>query len=189
MRHTRLMLAFILGATLTAGTHTGCSNGDSGARPASAGGRLDLGNATSSALTAFQDDSRAGHFFSTAYGWAVFPKITKGAVGVGIASGRGQVYREGKLTGYAKLTSVTLGAQIGGQTFSEVIFFKNQVSFDKFTASELVFSASAGAVSGKQGGQNLANYSDGVVMFTRNNSGLIVAADIGGQKFEYRALP
>ena len=65
------------------------------------------------------------------------------------------MYREGKLAGYAKLTSVTLGAQIGGQTFSEVIFFKDRFAFDKFTAGQLVISASAGAVSGKEGGQNL----------------------------------
>ena len=189
MRHIRLTLACVLGAAMTAGLVTGCTNGDSGARPTSAGGRLDLGNATDSALAAFRNDSRASRFFDSAYGWAVFPKITKGAVGVGVAGGRGQVYSEGKLAGYAKLTSVTLGAQIGGQTFSEIIFFKDRFSFDKFTAGQLVVSASAGAVSGKQGNQDLANYSDGVATFTLNNDGLIVAADIGGQQFDYRPLP
>ncbi len=189
MRHARLILGCFVGAALIAGTHAGCSNATSGARPTSASERLDLGSATKSALAAFQTDSRAGSFFTSAYGWVVFPKITKGAVGVGVASGRGEVYREGKLDGYAKVTSVTLGAQIGGQTFSEVIFFKNKFAFDKFTAGQFVVSASAGAVSGKQGSQDLANYSDGVAMYTRDNNGLIVAADIGGQQFNYQPLP
>ena len=184
----RFILTCVLGGILVAGGHVGCSGGDHGARPISAGGRLDLGNATNTSLAAFEQDSRAGRFFETAYAWAVFPKITKGALGVGVASGRGQVYRDGKLAGYAKLTSVTVGAQIGGQTFSEVIFFKNQVSFDKFTAGQVVVSASAGAVSGKQGNQDLANYSNGVVTFTLNNEGLIVAADVGGQQFDYQPI-
>ncbi|MCH2137173.1 MAG: hypothetical protein MK101_11435 [Phycisphaerales bacterium] len=163
---------------------TGCSS-DGGARPATAGGRLDLGTATDSAMAAFRNNDKASKFFDSAYGWAIFPKITKGAAGVGIASGRGQVYEEGKLAGYAKLTSVTLGAQLGGQTFSEIIFFKDRFAFQKFTNGQFVGSASAGAVSGKQGGTNVADYSDGVAMFTSDNNGLIVAADVGGQQFDF----
>lgn len=185
--HARWILTGILGVALSTGL-VGCNSGDSGARPASAGGRLDLGNATDSALAAFKANDRAGRFFDSAYGWAVFPRITKGAAGVGVASGRGQVYQGGTLVGWAKLTSVTLGAQLGGQTFSEIIFFKDRFAFDKFAAGQLVASASAGAVSGEQGGTDVADYSHGVAMFTLNNNGLIVAADFGGQQFDYEPL-
>ncbi len=162
---------------------TACNS--SSPAPSTAGQRLDSSNASSAALAGFERDAKAGKFFETAYGWAVFPKITKGAVGLGVASGSGEVYVGGSLIGYAKMTSVTVGAQIGGQTFSEIIFFENRFAFDKFTNNQFTGQASAGAVAGENGGLNMADYSHGVAIFTRNNSGLIVAADVGGQKFEY----
>ena len=45
--------------------------------------------------------------------------------------------------------------------------------------------ATATAVAGKKGGGQIADYSDGVAVFTSNNDGLIVAADVGGQQFDF----
>ncbi|MDP7028981.1 MAG: lipid-binding SYLF domain-containing protein [Phycisphaerales bacterium] len=177
-----LVFVSLLAATVLA---MACSS--SSPAPATEGQRLDSANASSSALDGFRRDPKAGKFFDTAYGWAVFPKITKGAVGLGVASGSGEVYVGGSLIGYAKVTSVTIGAQIGGQTFSEIIFFENRFALDKFKNNQFTGSASAGAVAGESGGLNMADYSHGVAIFTRNNSGLIVAADVGGQKFEYES--
>jgi lipid-binding SYLF domain-containing protein len=170
-----------LASTLIVGCHS------SGPKPTTAGQRLDSSNAASNALAGFRRDANAAKFFDSAYAWVVFPKITKGAVGLGVASGSGEVYRGGEMVGYATVTSVTVGAQLGGQTFSEIIFFQNSFAFDKFTNDQLVGQASAGAVAGESGGLNMADYNHGVAIFTRNNSGLIVAADVGGQKFEYEA--
>jgi lipid-binding SYLF domain-containing protein len=149
---------------------------------------LDLENTTAKAIDAFKANDRSKSFFDSAYAWAVFPKITKGAVGLGIADGRGQVYQGGELVGWAKLTSVTVGAQIGGQDFSEIIFFRNRFAFDKFKAGGLKGQAGTGAVSGKEGGTNLADYSDGVAIFTLNNNGLIVSADIGAQSIHFASV-
>ncbi|MDG1837435.1 MAG: hypothetical protein P8I91_01350 [Phycisphaerales bacterium] len=164
-------------------TILGCAS--DGPSPSTPGQRLDSASAASSTIAGFREDSRASKFFGTAYGYAVFPKVTKGAAGIGVASGRGEVYQGDTLVGYAKVTSVTVGVQLGGQTFSEIIFFQNEFAFNKFTNDQFTGQASAGAVSGQDGGLNLADYNEGVAIFTINNSGLIAAADIGGQKFDY----
>jgi lipid-binding SYLF domain-containing protein len=166
-------------------TILGCSS--DGPAPSTEGQRVDSASAASSTLAGFRDDSRASKFFGTAYGYAVFPKVTKGAAGIGVASGHGEVYQGNALVGYAKLTSVTIGPQLGGQTFSQIIFFQNEFAFNKFTNDQFTGQASAGAVAGQSGGLNLADYNEGVAIFTINNSGLIAAADIGGQKFDYEA--
>ena len=183
---SRVIIRLCLGLSLCAGL--GCSSGDSGPRPATAGGRLDLDTSSTRAIEAFKGNDRAKSFFDSAYAWAVFPTISKGAVGLGIADGRGQVYQGGALVGWAKLTSVTVGPQIGGQSFSEIIFFRNQFAFDQFKAGGLKAQAGSGAVSGKQGGTNLADYSDGVAIFTLNHDGLIVSADVGAQSIHFASV-
>lgn len=163
----------------------GCSSGSSA--PSTEGQRLDSANAAATTINGFQADPSASKFFGSAFAYAVFPKITKGALGLGVSDGNGEVYRDGRLVGYAQATSVTIGAQIGGQTFSEIIFFENRFAFDKFTNNQLTGQASAAAVAGKSGNSAMADYNHGVAVFTSNNNGLILAADIGGQKFRYTA--
>jgi lipid-binding SYLF domain-containing protein len=163
----------------------GCSS--DGPSPSTAGQRLDSARATSSTLAGFQDDAKASEFFGTAYAYAVFPKVTKGALVIGVASGRGEVYQGDALVGYAELTNVTVGAQIGGQTFSEIIFFQTESAFTKFTDGQFTGQASVGAVAGKSGRLKVTDYNEGVAIFINNNNGLIAAADIGGQQFKYEA--
>jgi len=153
--------------------------------PATRGARIDSADAAASAIAGFRADPKSSRYFESAYGWAVFPKVTKGALALGVADGRGEVYQGGELIGYANLTSVTVGAQIGGQTFSEIIFFEDRAALDRFTRGQTTGQASAGAVAGSSGGLNMVDYNHGVAVLTRNNSGLIVAADIGGQQFTY----
>ena len=72
-------------------------------------------------------------WFAEAYGYAVFPSVGKGGIGIGGARGKGLVYEQGRLVGKTTLTQVTVGFQLGGQEFSEVIFFKDKTAFDDFT--------------------------------------------------------
>ena len=50
-----------------------------------------------------EQDPGLQKFFDSAHGYAVFPKIYKGAIGVGGAYGSGQVYEKGKHIGDASL--------------------------------------------------------------------------------------
>jgi lipid-binding SYLF domain-containing protein len=92
-------------------------------------------------------------FFKSAYGYAVFPTIGKGGLGIGGAYGKGQVYRGGQATGEASLVKVSIGWQAGGQAFSQIIFFEDERAYDEFTSGEFEFDASASAVAITAGAQ------------------------------------
>ncbi len=131
-------------------------------------------------------DPTIDRFFDSAHGYVVFPEITKGAAGIGAAHGDGGVvYERGVVIGGAEVTQVTVGAQLGGQSFAEIIFFENESAMNKFKSNNLEFSANASAVAAASGAAASADYSDGVAVFTMPNGGLMFEASIGGQKFRY----
>ena len=131
-------------------------------------------------------DTTMGRFFDQAYAYAVFPKITKGGAGIGAANGEGVVYQGARVVGYATVTQVTVGAQLGGQTFSEIVFFQDATSFNNFKAGQTEFSANASAVAAKSGAGAANDYAGGVAVFTIPRAGLMAEATIGGQKFRFR---
>ena len=124
-------------------------------------------------------------FKNEAYGYAVFPRITKGAVGVGGAAGNGVVYKDDVVVGKTHLKQANIGIQFGGQQYVEVIFFENEEAFEKFTNGKLKFDAQASAVALKSGAAIDAAYQDGVTVFTATKGGLMYEASIGGQHFKY----
>jgi lipid-binding SYLF domain-containing protein len=153
----------------------------------------------------FRDAGQSGQFFAKCYGYAVLPNIGKGAVGVGGAHGTGRVYAQGKVVGDVKMTQVTVGLALGGQSYSEIIFFEDKRAFDEFTSGDFEFGAQASAVAitagasasagssgstaGASGGKNDAStaggYRKGMAIFTVAKGGLMYEASIGGQKFKY----
>lgn len=141
------------------------------------------GNATITELEA--TDPTLGDFLTNAYGYAVFPSVGKGGLIVGGGFGRGEVFEQGEFVGYADITQATVGLQAGGQTFSEVIAFKDKEAMDRFKFGKVKFSANASAVALKAGAAKTARYSDGVAIFTKPTGGLMFEASVGGQEFGY----
>jgi lipid-binding SYLF domain-containing protein len=135
-----------------------------------------------------KDDAGMQAWFKDAYGYAVFPSVGKGAVVVGGAHGDGLVYEQGKLIGKASLTAVTVGAQAGGQSFSEVIFFKDKTALDDFTRGNFEFAGGLSAVALKEGASKDLAYNKGVAVMTATKGGLMAEASIGGQKFKFEKL-
>jgi lipid-binding SYLF domain-containing protein len=131
-----------------------------------------------------KQDPGISKFFNSAYGYAVFPNVGKGGLGVGGASGRGIVYRGGKAVADAKLTQVTIGLQAGGQKYSEVIFFENAKSFNDFMSGTYEFAAQVSAIALKSGASANAKYKDGILVVTMGKGGLMYEASVGGQKFK-----
>ena len=125
------------------------------------------------------------HFYD-AYGFAVYPKITKGGLGVGGAGGKGLVFEDYKVIGGASLAQATLGLQAGGQQYMEVIFFEDKAALDRFKAGKVKFSGQASAVALKDGASADIDYQDGVAVFTKAKGGLMAEASLGGQKFKYK---
>ncbi len=127
-------------------------------------------------------------WFAEAYGYAVFPSVGKGGIGIGGARGKGLVYEQGALVGKVTLTEVTIGLQLGGQAFSEVIFFKDKTAFDDFTRGNYEFDAGVSAVALTAGASADLGYNGGVAVVTATKGGLMYEATVGGQKFDYEVI-
>jgi lipid-binding SYLF domain-containing protein len=156
-------------------------------------------------IRAFQKARESSGFFSKSYGYAVFPTIGKAGVGIGGAHGKGRVYAKGAWVGDAAMTQVTVGAQLGGEAFSQIIFFEDERAFKEFTSGNFEFGAQAQAVvitagaaaqattggtgAGKNIGKDKADvkstFEKGMAVFTLVKGGLMYEASVGGQKFSY----
>ena len=132
-----------------------------------------------------QADSSMKVFFDKAYGYIVFPGIGKGGFIIGGGHGDGWVYEQGRHIGRASLTQLTVGAQIGGQSYSEIIFFEDKKTLDDFKKGNWELSAQASAIIVKQGASKDASYDHGVAVFTMPKKGAMAEASVGGQKFKY----
>lgn len=145
-------------------------------------------NAVAETIAAFKNkDPGIKVFFDKAYGYAVFPTVGKGGVGIGGAYGKGEVYERGRQVGTTSLSQLTIGFQLGGQAYSEIIFFKDKATLDNFKSGNFAFSAQASAVAVTAGASADADYSNGVAVFTLAKGGLMYEASVGGQKFSYTA--
>jgi lipid-binding SYLF domain-containing protein len=124
-------------------------------------------------------------FFTRAAGYVVFPAVGKGGVGIGGAHGSGVVFQNDRPVGKATLSQVSIGAQIGGQKYAEVIFFETPADLANFMKGHMAFSGSVSAVALKSGASAAAKYREGVAVFTATEAGLMLEAAVGGQKFKY----
>jgi lipid-binding SYLF domain-containing protein len=133
-------------------------------------------------------DPSMRRFFDQSAGYAIFPDIGKGGLIVGAARGKGLVYATTNLVGEATMTQGSIGAQVGGQTFAEIIFFENAATLEDFKAGKLEMSAEVSAVAAAEGTSRTASYKMGVAVFTLPKKGLMVQASVGGQKFKFEPL-
>jgi lipid-binding SYLF domain-containing protein len=156
-----------------------------------------------STIADFKKATESQSFFGSAYGYAVFPTIGKGGFVVGGAHGKGQVYRGTAMTGNTTVTQLSVGFQLGGEAFSQIIFFEDQRAYDRFTAGKFEFSAQAQAVaivigaqaqtgttgtsSGAGDTQFKGIYQNGMAIFTKVKGGLMYEASLAGQKFTFEA--
>lgn len=156
-------------------------------QPYVAGGSFD--QETADAINLFKrTDPTMEKLFDSAAGYAIFPTVTKGAIGIGGAYGEGQVFGEGKLIGFSSLSQGTIGVQLGAQAYSEVIFFQDKATLDQFAQGQWALSADATAVAAAEGVSAHRDYERGVMVFTVAKGGLMFEASVGGQRFTFTPL-
>src|SRR4051812_8641821 len=119
-------------------------------------------------------------------GYAVFPRVAKGAAGVGGSYGRGEVYENGDLAGYADITQATVGLQAGVEEFREIIVFETPRDVERFEANKLALAANLSAAALKAGVAGNSRYTDGAAVFVHPIGGLMFEAAVGGQQFTYQ---
>jgi lipid-binding SYLF domain-containing protein len=127
-------------------------------------------------------------FFEGAVGYVVFPGIAKGGMGVGAAHGDGELFEHGVVTSKCSMTQVNIGLQLGGQVYSEIIFFQTRDALNDFKGGNFAFAGQASAVALKAGASANADYQNGVAVFTQARGGLMYEASIGGQKFHCKLI-
>ena len=156
-------------------------------------------------IARFKSAEQTASFFENCYGYAVFPTVGEGAVGVGGAFGRGRVYVHGHYVGNVSMGEISVGFQAGGQGFSQIIFFADKRALDEFEASGFEFGADASAVAITAGASATAStngasagasgtvnnavtrgvYQKGMAIFTIAKGGLMYQVAVAGQKFHY----
>jgi lipid-binding SYLF domain-containing protein len=181
MKATTVMALML---TVVAGWLVGCATA-----PTSRADREALSAEAASSLQQMRaEDPGLGELVRRSYGYALFPKVTKGGLGVGGAYGRGMVYERGRHVGYSDLSQASVGLQAGGQTFSELVLFESKDALDRFKAGQFNFAADASAVVMESGAATNAAFVDGVAVVVRPIGGAMVEASVGGQKFAYQAI-
>ncbi|HXT11301.1 MAG TPA: lipid-binding SYLF domain-containing protein [Candidatus Angelobacter sp.] len=120
--------------------------------------------------------------------YAVFPNVSKGGLVVGGARGKGILFQHGQPIGQTTMTQASIGAQAGGQSFAEIIFFQNPEPVDHFKSGGFQMRADVSAVVATQGAARAAAYKDGMAVFSLPKKGLMVQASVGGQKFKFEPL-
>ncbi|HUQ25042.1 MAG TPA: lipid-binding SYLF domain-containing protein [Burkholderiales bacterium] len=154
----------------------------------------------------FRSAEQDANLLDSSYGYAVFPTIGKAGVVLGAAHGTGRVYINGQHVGDTTMNQLSVGPQLGGQAYSQIIFFENKRAFDKFASGHFELGATASAVAitaaataqATTGGAGVgasgtpkhattaSHYNDGIAIFTITKGGLMHEASVGGQKFSYR---
>lgn len=160
-------------------------------------------------IEVFKKSDQVQPFFKSAYGYAVFPTVGKGGFVIGGAYGKGQVYRQGAVTGTSSVIKGSIGFQAGGQAFSQMVFFQDKRAYDEFTSGNFEFGAGVSAVAITVGAQAQAGtsgaaagasvgpatgeqarrgYSKGMAVFIHTKGGLMYEASVGGQKFSFTPI-
>src|SRR5210317_2049065 len=185
----KLQRIVILGICLLSGT------------AANAAATLDECNKT---LAKFKELGNVPDMIAESYGYAVLPTIGKAGIGIGGAAGSGCVFANGNHVGSVKMKQVTVGWQLGGQAYSQIILFKNEDSYREFTNGNFEFGADASAVALNYGASAGANtqgasatagdtkatgaWKRGMAIYTLAKGGLMYEASIGGQKYNFKPL-
>lgn len=156
-------------------------------RPQTQSARQDLRQDVQDVVQRVQtQDPSLKNLMDRSSGYAVFPNVGKGGLVVGGAYGRGIVYQNGQMIGYADLTQGTVGAQIGGQAYHEVLVFQDAAALDRFKQGKFALAANVSAVILKAGAADAARFSDGIAVFVDPIAGAMAEASIGGQTFTFQ---
>jgi len=133
-----------------------------------------------------KNDSGMEVYFSKTHGYIVYPSVGKAGIGIGGAYGSGVVFEAGKVIGTSSLTQVSYGFQLGGQVYSEIVFFKDGAAMNNFKKGEIELSAQVSAVAVTEGVSAKTDFKDGIAIFTMAKGGLMYEATVAGQKLSFK---
>jgi lipid-binding SYLF domain-containing protein len=173
--------AMIVGVVAAMGFLGGCTTA-----PQTEAGRAALAARVDGTLGAMkQANMTLDATLGAAAGYAVFPKVGKGAIWLGAAYGKGELFSKGSRQGYCDLFQMSLGFQAGGQGYSQVLVFETQEAFDAFKQGKFRFAANASAVVLTAGAGVTAPHGSAVSTYVADPAGFMYEAALGFQSYRY----
>jgi lipid-binding SYLF domain-containing protein len=124
-------------------------------------------------------------YFDKSYAYAVLPTVGKGAFIGGVGYGRGWFFENGKAIGKVSITQLSAGAQIGGQAYREVVFFRDKDRCDDFKNGRFEMGVQFSAIIVTEGVGKAGTYTDGVAVFILPKAGFMAEASVSGQRFGF----
>lgn len=121
-------------------------------------------------------------------GYAVFPDVGKGGAIVGGAYGRGVLYENGQPTAFVSLSQASIGAQIGGASFSELIIFETQEALESLRNGDYMGGTQVNATAFTAGAAGSTEFQDGIATLVEGGAGLMLDASFAGQRLGYEPM-
>jgi lipid-binding SYLF domain-containing protein len=162
----------------------GCATAPS--TPAARRGLVAESDATVASMTA--RDPSLQRVLDGSPGYAVFPNIGSGGAIVGAAYGRGVLFEHGRPAGFVELNQGSLGALIGGQSYSQIMVFENDAALGRIKSGNFDVGAEAQAVALSSGIADATQFEDGVAIFQLPKGGLMASAAVNGQKINFQSM-
>jgi lipid-binding SYLF domain-containing protein len=135
-----------------------------------------------------QKDPGLRPVLADAAGYAVFPSIGKGGVIVGGAHGIGMLYEHDRATGFLTLDQASIGAQLGGESFAEVLVMRDPAALARLKQGNLRLGAEIGATVVDAGAAESASFDQGMAAFVMPRGGLMVDISVSGQSIDYQPM-
>jgi lipid-binding SYLF domain-containing protein len=154
--------------------------------PKTEAARQDL---TQQAQVTLQDmqsrDPNLQALLNSSAGYIVFPKVAQGGFIVGAGSGKGVVFQNGQPIGFATLNRGSVGAQVGGQTFAELIVVRDAYTLQRIKAGQFNLGAQASAVAITYGASAATRFNNGVAVFVQPHGGAELNLSLTGQRIKF----
>ncbi len=135
-----------------------------------------------------QKDPSIEQFARRSAAYVVFPSIGKGGLGIGAAHGTGILFEGGAPIGKVSMDQVSVGAQVGGQEFSQIVFYETEKDVHALKMGKASLAGNVSAVALRDGAAANAKWKNGIAVFTATKGGLMLEASVGGQNFSYAAF-
>jgi lipid-binding SYLF domain-containing protein len=119
-------------------------------------------------------------------GYAVVPSVGRASLVLGGAYGIGEVFVHDRVIGYAAIVELTIGVQVGGTTFHELVVFHDEGSLKRFKSGKFAFAADAAVEMVKAGAQASHGFGASSSIYVFTDGGMLLDLAIGGQKFIFK---
>jgi lipid-binding SYLF domain-containing protein len=149
--------------------------------------QLTLMQQADAALNAMVQRDPALHgVLNSAAAYAVFSDIGVASTGDRGAYGHGVLYEHGQLIGEVNLAQASVGVQLGGQTFSELLVLTDPAQVERLKQNQFSLGTGTSAIALEPGASAAADFRNGEAVFVMPRGGLTASIAVDGQQIGYQ---